>query len=226
MFKKINISFDFQQLRKDVLSVYKQIQAEALNTEYADIVNRNVCLTVKEPNSNDWTDGIAGKTFVKNTFMNTDLRTQMSNNTNEMIKEEEYIHPITQIKDTYLEQFIQSFDNVFRWRISVLPPRSTLSIHVDGSPYMNTLQGGSAVQDWRLHFPIKTNNRCFIIGWPDNFGTPSDTGEMVNLNIAHFKASGAYLLNTTVTHCATNYSKDTRIHLIASCSSQTAKSFE
>ena len=34
--------------------------------------------------------------------------------------------------------------------------------------------------------------------------------------MAHFKAGRSYLLNTSKTHCATNYSATERIHLIAS----------
>ena len=111
---------------------------------------------------------------------------------------------------------ISNYKDVYRWRLSILPPRTTLSIHVDGSPLMYTLQGGGAVMDWRLHFPITTNNRCFLVNWPDNFGTPKDEGETVPLEMAHFKAGRSYLLNTSKTHCATNYSATERIHLIAS----------
>ena len=112
-----------------------------------------------------------------------------------------------------------------RWRISILPPRTTLSIHVDGSPLMNTLAGGGKVMDWRLHFPIQTNNRCFLVNWPSNFGTPKDIGEEVTTNMANFKSGNAYLLNTSMMHCATNYSERERIHLIASCDTSAIKNF-
>ena len=43
-----------------------------------------------------------------------------------------------------------------------------------------------------------------------------DEGQDVSLQLAHFKAGSGYLLNTSKTHCATNYSDKERIHLIAS----------
>ena len=98
----------------------------------------------------------------------------------------------------------------------MLPPRTTLSIHKDGSPMMSTFNNMSAILDWRLHFPITTNNRCFLVNWPDNFMGAEETGEQVSLQMAHFKAGRSYLLNTSKTHCATNYSATERIHLIAS----------
>jgi hypothetical protein len=171
---------------------------------------------VPTQDSDDWTDGSAGKTYANNQQTRYDLKTQFDTNANEMIDEQLYIHPISQIKGTYLEEFINSFDDVYRWRISILPPRTTLSIHKDGSPMMSTFNSNGAILDWRLHFPITTNNRCFLVNWPDNFMGASETGEQVNLQMAHFKAGRGYLLNTSKTHCATNYSATERIHLIAS----------
>lgn len=220
MFKKISLDFDYIQLRKDVLNTYDIILNEAKGNNYEYLANRNQSITVSEKDSNDWTDGIAGKTFINKTRSDhaAGIGTQLNREQNEIINEKLYVHPIKQIQGTYLEQFINSIDNVYRWRISILPPRTTLSIHVDGQPYMNTLQGGSAVLDWRLHFPIKTNNRCFVVGWPDNFTGVKDSGEDINIKMANFKAGSSYLLDTSKIHCATNYSAETRIHLIASCS--------
>jgi len=225
-FIKLNEDFDFKRLRDDVMSVYTDIKKSA-EGEYAELSCRNISLTVTEENSSDWTDGVAGKTFVNNTHSDNsiNLGTQLVRNENEMLKETLYKHPINQIKGTYIEEVINKYDFVCRWRISVLPPRTTLSIHVDGSHLMNTLQGGGAVMDWRLHFPITTNNRCFLVNWPNNFGTPSDVGEEVKLQLAHFKAGSSYLLNTTMMHCATNYSNTERVHLIASCRSDVIKNF-
>lgn len=225
-FIKLKEDFDYQRLRNDVISVYENIKNDA-EGEFAELSSRNISLTVSQPNSDDWTDGVAGKTFVNNTHSDNSIKlgTQLTRNENEMLKENLYIHPINQIKNTYIEELVNRYDFVCRWRISVLPPRTTLSIHVDGSPLMNTLQGGGAVMDWRLHFPITTNNRCFLVNWPKNFGTPNDEGEDVNLQMAHFKAGSSYLLNTSMMHCATNYSQQERIHLIASLQSENVRKF-
>lgn len=225
-FIKLKEEFDFNKLRDDVVSVYNTIKENA-SGEFAELSCRNISLTVSKENSNDWTDGVAGKTFVNKTHSDNSisLGTQLARNENEMLKETLYKYPINQVKGTYIEELINKYSHVCRWRISVLPPRTTLSIHVDGSPLMNTLQGGGAVMDWRLHFPITTNNRCFLVNWPNNFKTPSDEGEEVNLQMAHFKAGQSYLLNTSMMHCATNYSNQERIHLIASLSSENVRKF-
>ena len=227
-FIKLDEEFDFMRLRNDVITVYNNIKRDATDNKYVDLVTRNISLTARHPNSDDWTDGVAGKTFVNQTHSDNSigLKTQLGlSNDNEMLKETEYVYPINQVKGTYIEELINKYDFVCRWRISILPPRTTLSIHVDGSPLMNTLQGGGAVMDWRLHFPIQTNNRCFLVNWPSNFGTPKDTGEEVTTNMANFKSGNAYLLNTSMMHCATNYSTSERIHLIASCDTSAIKNF-
>lgn len=226
VFKKITVDFDYAKLRSDVEQTYYKIRQSAEGTEFSSMSHRNICLTVSEPDSELWYDGIAGKSYSNKSESRYDLKTQFDDNTNEFIDETKYIHPISQIKGTYLEQFITSLSGVFRWRISVLPPRTTLSIHKDGSFLMPTLNSTGSILDWRIHFPITTNNRCFLINWPENFNTPSETGEIVELDIAHFKAGSAYLLNTNRTHCATNYSNKERIHLIASISAESAKAFE
>ena len=215
VFKKLNIEFDYAQLRKDVVSTFENIRDKAHGTEYHVLATRNQCLTVSQPNSEDWLDGVAGKT-IQNKTRELNHITAKLDETNEIVDETRFIHPIKQIQGTYLEKFIQGFTDVYRWRISVLPPRTTLSIHKDGSPMMQTFNMGSAVLDWRLHFPITTNNRCFLVNWPDDFTGVSDEGQDISLQIAHFKAGSGYLLNTSKTHCATNYSDKERIHLIAS----------
>ena len=227
-FIKLDEEFDFMRLRNDVITVYNNIKRDATDNMYVDLVTRNISLTARQPDSDDWTDGVAGKTFVNQSHSDNSigLKTQLGlSNDNEMLKETEYVYPINQVKGTYIEELINKYDFVCRWRISILPPRTTLSIHVDGSPLMNTLQGGGAVMDWRLHFPIQTNNRCFLVNWPSNFGTPKDTGEEVTTNMANFKSGNAYLLNTSMMHCATNYSTSERIHLIASCDTSVVKNF-
>jgi len=225
-FKKAQVDFDYAKLRKDVCDTANQIKQSAIGTDAEGMSVRNICLTVPTPSSDDWSDGAAGKSYTNNNQQTRyDLKTQFDNNANEMVNEQLYIHPINQIKGTYLEEFINSFADVYRWRISMLPPRTTLSIHKDGSPYMQTLNQSGAILDWRLHFPITTNNRCFLVNWPEQFTTPDDQGETVQLEMAHFKAGSSYLLNTSMTHCATNYSNVERIHLIASLGLESTKNF-
>ena len=51
--------------------------------------------------------------------------------------------------------------------------RTTLSIHKDGSFLMQTLNTTGAILDWRLHFPIVTNNRCSV-NWPITWNTSDE----------------------------------------------------
>ena len=60
VFKKLNIEFDYAQLRKDVVSTFENIRDKAHGTEYHVLATRNQCLTVSQPNSEDWLEGVAG----------------------------------------------------------------------------------------------------------------------------------------------------------------------
>ena len=142
VFKKINVDFDYMKLRNDVNHVYHTIKEQAVGTQYEALAYRNICITTSKPDSDEWTDGIAGKTYVNKTEAQGKqgvLATQIGDDSNEMIDETKFIHPIKQIQGLYLEEFVKSFSDVYRWRISILPPRTTLSIHKDGSPLMQTL---------------------------------------------------------------------------------------
>ena len=61
VFKKVSIDFDYQQLRKDVEDTYNAIKLNAVGTVYEGISGRNQCITVSKENSDEWYDGIAGK---------------------------------------------------------------------------------------------------------------------------------------------------------------------
>ncbi len=66
VFKKINIDFDYQKLRKDVVDTFQSIKKSAIGTMYEDISGRNQCLTISTENSDEWFDGIAGKSMMTN----------------------------------------------------------------------------------------------------------------------------------------------------------------
>ena len=48
------------------MSTFENIRDKAYGTEYHILATRNQCLTVSQPNSDDWSDGIAGKTIINN----------------------------------------------------------------------------------------------------------------------------------------------------------------
>ena len=95
-FIKLNEEFDFASLQNDVLNVYEKIKKDAVGNEYKHPANRNISLTVSEENSDDWTDGIAGKTFINKTQSDNsvNLKTQLTRESNEMVNEKLYIHPL------------------------------------------------------------------------------------------------------------------------------------
>ena len=59
----------------------------------------------KSADSDDWSDGIAGKSLINKSREGNPL-TAVQNDSNEILDETRFIHPIKQIQGTYLEQFI------------------------------------------------------------------------------------------------------------------------
>ena len=107
VFKKITVDFDFMKLRNDVNHVYHTIKEQAVNTQYEALAYRNICITASKPNSDDWTDGIAGKTYVNKTGAQGKqgvLTSQVGDDSNEMLDETQFVHPIKQIQGLYLEE--------------------------------------------------------------------------------------------------------------------------
>lgn len=75
---------------------------------------------------------------------------------------------------------------VYRARIMTLMPKSCYSYHHDYSK--------------RLHIPLITNDKCFLI---------------VNKEVIHLPADGkVYIVDTTLPHTAVNASFEPRTHLI------------
>ena len=90
VFKKINVDFDYMKLRNDVNHVYHTIKEQAVGTQYEALAYRNICITTSKPDSDEWTDGIAGKTYVNKTEAQGKqgvLATQIGDDSNEMIDE-------------------------------------------------------------------------------------------------------------------------------------------
>jgi hypothetical protein len=73
-----------------------------------------------------------------------------------------------------------------RVRIMSMPPGKTYSYHMDC--------------ETRLHFALKTNDKCMLIVDDEVFRVPSD--------------KNGYIVNTTLPHTAINASSENRIHLV------------
>lgn len=97
--------------------------------------------------------------------------------------EETYIYPIFDLPviNEYMEKY-----NMFRTRIMVSLPRTTLTWHRDYTP--------------RIHIPITSNPNAFIL---------------VKDRLEHLKVGNCYWVNTMCQHTAINCdSKDARIHIV------------
>jgi hypothetical protein len=94
----------------------------------------------------------------------------------------------SQFKNTLFENIynhLSSIYNLGRVRIMKSKPKTCLSWHVDSSP--------------RIHYPIKTQEGCFMV---------------IDNEVKHLTESTWWLTNTTVPHTAFNSSKEDRIHLV------------
>ena len=72
-----------------------------------------------------------------------------------------------------------------RTRIMRMKPKTCLSYHYD--------------RTWRVHVPLITNSKCFLL---------------IDGTAYHVPADGAYKVNTTKYHTAINASFEARIHLV------------
>ena len=98
------------------------------------------------------------------------LTSQIGDDPREMLMKQKFIHSIKQIQGLYLEEFVKSFEDVYRWRISILPPG--FFKHTQRRKFlMQTLNTTGAILDWRLHFPNSNKQRMFSYKLGHNFGT-------------------------------------------------------
>jgi len=89
-------------------------------------------------------------------------------------------------KNTIVEKIINDF-KLYRCRVLKLNPKSCYTVHKD--------------LEKRLHIPIITNDKCYII-FPDKE------------KIYHLDQGSVYITDTTNNHTATNCSFEDRIHFV------------
>lgn len=97
--------------------------------------------------------------------------------------EEDFVYPIFDVPviNGYIEKY-----NLYRTRIMVMTPKTTLTWHQDYTP--------------RIHIPVKTNNSSFVI--------------VENISY-HLEAGKSYWVNTTLHHTAINCNVvENRLHIV------------
>lgn len=105
-------------------------------------------------------------------------------------EEHEFTELCDVFKNTRFEQLykdLQNSYNVGRVRIMTSLPKTCLSWHVDSSP--------------RLHYPIKTQEGCFMV---------------IEDEVYHLPQNQWTLTNTLAKHTAFNASFEKRVHIVAS----------
>lgn len=117
-----------------------------------------------------------------------------SSNTNMVKKrdiiynEEDFTEFCSPFKNTLFEEAYNALATKYvlgRVRLMQSKPKTCLTWHVDSTP--------------RVHYPLKTQEGCFMI---------------IEDEIKHLPKHTWWWTNTTVKHTAMNASKDTRIHLV------------
>ena len=105
-----------------------------------------------------------------------------------VLKEEDFTILCSQFKDTLFEEIYNELNKKYvlgRVRIMKSKPKTCLSWHTDTSP--------------RIHYPIKTQEGCFMV---------------IDKEIQHLTKNTWWWTNTVVPHTAFNGSKEDRIHLV------------
>ena len=104
-------------------------------------------------------------------------------------EEEDFTELCTKFKNTVFEEMyllLKTNYKLGRVRLMKSLPKTCLSWHFDNSK--------------RLHYPIITNDGCFMI---------------IEDETLHLESNNWYLTNTTVKHTALNASYSPRVHLVA-----------
>lgn len=105
------------------------------------------------------------------------------------LKEEDFTEICDVFKGTVFEELYDVLKNTYklgRVRIMSSKPKTCLTWHTDPS--------------MRLHFPMKTQEGCYMV---------------IQDEVLHLEQDQWYLTNTTVPHTAFNGSKQNRVHLVA-----------
>lgn len=154
--------------------------------------DNQICLNTTKDNMNDFILGCGSLSYDWNNAKK--IVDQYGNLSLEVpkykvpYKEEDFLFLCNQFKDTVFEEVYQNLLERYtlgRVRIMKSKPKTCLSWHTDSSP--------------RLHYPIKTQEGCFMI---------------IDKEVKHLEENTWWWTDTTIHHTAFNASKEDRIHLV------------
>ena len=107
-------------------------------------------------------------------------------------------------ENTVIEQLFQDFPDYYRWRILIVKPKQTYSVHHDSSK--------PGFKNLRLHIPVATNPDAFLMFY-ENKPTGNGAQRVEHHNL---KQGEIYEVNTSGYHTAVNYHPiQNRIHIVA-----------
>ncbi len=173
------------------MSYFKNIDLKKYNNIIIpNIWNINqICLNTSEENGDNHWEGVGslGKDWSKAKTINGAL---VVPDRKERLKEQDFKFLCNKFKNTVFEYLYNQIINnyqVGRVRLMKLPPHQCLSWHADSTD--------------RLHYPIKTNPKCFMV---------------IEDEIKHLPQNEWWLANTKENyHTVFNGSEEDRIHLVA-----------
>ena len=129
----------------------------------------------------DWDSNLKEKNLIGDVTLNVPIK-------NTFFRENDFIILCNQFKNTIFENIyniVNTEYNIGRARLMKSDPKTCLSWHRDSN--------------YRLHYPIKTQDGCLMI---------------IDNELLHLEQSTWYLTSTTKFHTALNASKESRIHLV------------
>lgn len=174
------------------LPVYEHLEEELYDIlKFNNIKEKNtlqICINHTEKNSNDilYGTGSTKKDWNNSKFVNGKY---IVKDRDIPLKEEDFKFICNQFKNTTFEEIydiLKQKYNIGRFRIMISKPKTCLTWHKD-------------ITD-RIHFPIKTQEGCFMI---------------IENEIKYLEENKWYYTKTKVKHTAFNGSFENRIHLVA-----------
>jgi hypothetical protein len=200
-YEEIDIQFNFNELKKDVLSVVDflgepEIQAkEFVNSQYGGFGGWSILTR-----TGDWRDGWELGHVVLNQIK--ELTNQSDIMRYKVMKYLGISHPFEHKYPT--QACIGEITNTLQKieKLGFYPRRARISLLKSGKKSDYHRDAPESEYMIRLHIPIKTNNKCFYIS----------EGQSVNM-----LEGKAYLIDTTRWHQIKNESDEDRYHIIMDC---------
>lgn len=105
------------------------------------------------------------------------------------------------LEGTYIAELIREYKRYYRWRILLVNPGQTYTVHSDAY--------GDRINK-RIHIPIITNEDCYFCYYSEKVGDSIEA----TVKHHHMPLGGVYEVNTSNLHCAVNYGQTARYHMV------------